>query len=111
MFITGYKYAMTEMKTIIFHLLKAYKISTVSGFEEIVFSYKVSLRAKGGIRIFLKKRLWQIWSTCFGETEKSKDSVTHTIVYRMTGSLRTYFYPEMCQYIVRKSEVLSQYNY
>lgn len=51
--ILGYKFAMMEMKTILALLLKNYKFSTDPGYE-VEMTYRVTLRAKGGIWLNLK---------------------------------------------------------
>ncbi|XP_074034463.1 probable cytochrome P450 4aa1 isoform X2 [Leptinotarsa decemlineata] len=52
----GYQFALMEMKTIIFTILKKYELSLVPGHEEYTLTYRTTLRAKGGIWIRLKAR-------------------------------------------------------
>lgn len=52
----GYKYAYLEMKTIISRILRSYKMQTVAGKDEIKPSFRITLRAQGGLWIRFQKR-------------------------------------------------------
>ncbi|KAG5884438.1 hypothetical protein JTB14_024381 [Gonioctena quinquepunctata] len=53
----GYQFALLELKTIIFTIMKKYELSLVPGHEEYKVSYRTTLRAKGGIWLRLKNRI------------------------------------------------------
>lgn len=52
----GYKYALLEMKTIISKILRNFTLHTIPGKEEIIPSFRITLRAQGGLWIKFKKR-------------------------------------------------------
>lgn len=52
----GYKFAMLEMKAAISAIMREYQLSLVPGKEETIFSYRITLRCKGGIWIRLTRR-------------------------------------------------------
>lgn len=56
----GYKFALLELKTVISTLLRKYRISLNSDCE-VSLSYRITLRAKGGIYLQLHPR----WYTTF----------------------------------------------
>ncbi|XP_056637469.1 probable cytochrome P450 4aa1 [Diorhabda sublineata] len=53
----GYKFALIEIKTIIYYLLQKYELSLPKGKEEIEIAYRATLRSKGGIWITLNSRI------------------------------------------------------
>ncbi|XP_044766651.1 probable cytochrome P450 4aa1 isoform X3 [Coccinella septempunctata] len=52
----GYKFAMLEMKAAISSIIREYHLSLVEGKKETVFSYRITLRCKGGIWIKFTRR-------------------------------------------------------
>lgn len=52
----GYKYAYLEMKTILSRILRRYTLETVPGKEEIKATFRITLRAHGGLWIRFQKR-------------------------------------------------------
>ncbi|KAI2474030.1 probable cytochrome P450 4aa1 [Diabrotica virgifera virgifera] len=52
----GYKFAMIEVKTVLFYVLKKFQLSPAKGKEELSLSYRATIRASGGIWVNLKHR-------------------------------------------------------
>ncbi|PNF26416.1 putative cytochrome P450 4aa1 [Cryptotermes secundus] len=52
----GYKFALMEMKTVIATILRSYRLSTVPGREKLRLTYRITLRASGGIWLGLTPR-------------------------------------------------------
>ncbi|KAJ8924674.1 hypothetical protein NQ315_000825 [Exocentrus adspersus] len=52
----GYKFALLEIKTILAGVLRRFQINLVPGHEDLEFSYRTTLRAKGGIWLRLNAR-------------------------------------------------------
>ncbi|KAK9886788.1 hypothetical protein WA026_018440 [Henosepilachna vigintioctopunctata] len=52
----GYKFALLEMKTAISSIIRNYHLSLVPKKDELNLSYRITLRAKGGIWLKLTKR-------------------------------------------------------
>lgn len=52
----GYKFALMEMKTVIATILRCYRLSTVPGREKLRLTYRITLRASGGIWLCLTPR-------------------------------------------------------
>lgn len=52
----GYRYAMVEMKTIISRILRDFTLDVVAGKEEIKPTFRITLRAHGGLWIRFQKR-------------------------------------------------------
>ncbi|PSN40593.1 putative cytochrome P450 4aa1 [Blattella germanica] len=52
----GHRFAMMELKTVISTLLRNFHLSTVSGREKLTLTYRITLRASGGIWLCLKHR-------------------------------------------------------
>lgn len=59
----GYRYAMIEMKTIISSILRRYTLHSVPGKEEIKWSFRITLRAHGGLWVRFQKRLEETETT------------------------------------------------
>ncbi|XP_015833284.2 probable cytochrome P450 4aa1 [Tribolium castaneum] len=52
----GYKFAIIELKTVLSQILRKYHVSLVPGREKLILSYRMTLKAKKGIWLRLKKR-------------------------------------------------------
>lgn len=52
----GYKFAIMEMKAAISSIIREYHLSLVAGKEDIEFSYRITIRCKGGVWIGFNKR-------------------------------------------------------
>lgn len=52
----GYRYALIEMKTILSTILRNYSLHSVPGKEEIKATFRITLRAQGGLWVKFQKR-------------------------------------------------------
>ncbi|XP_063920301.1 probable cytochrome P450 4aa1 isoform X1 [Zophobas morio] len=52
----GYKFALIELKTVISQILTKYHLTLAPGHEKLNFSYRITLKAKNGIWLRLRKR-------------------------------------------------------
>lgn len=55
-FFLGAKFAMVEVKLVLYNILKEYQISSVDAEEELNLKSEIVLSNKEGVRIVLKKR-------------------------------------------------------
>nr|AZR39454.1 cytochrome P450 [Agasicles hygrophila] len=62
----GSKFAILELKTLLYYFLKKFEIVIPPGREDLKFSYRATLRARGGIWLNLYSKMLQFVVQCYG---------------------------------------------